>query len=162
MTCQQKEVFDGVGLKQLTHLDSKHNIGQDYIIGEKGKNYNTSTGASACTGNNLILIANIIESGIVAKTRMEVEQYGGQVSRKEDLWTPSAILDSISILFRFRLQILIELLSVQLCLLLPSTENKNRIILHQESVSQMGSCLDSASWGLLLHHSRAIQTFQQI
>jgi len=112
--------------------------------------------ASACTGNNLILIANIIESGTVAKTRMEVEQYGGQVSRKEDLWTPSAILDSISILFRFRLQILIELLSVQLCLLLPSTENKNRIILHRESVSHMGSCLDSASWGLLLHHSRAI------
>ena len=69
----------------------------------------------------LILIANIIESGTVAKTRMEVEQYGGQVSRKEDLWTPSAILDSISILFRFRLQILIELLSVQLCLLLTST-----------------------------------------
>jgi len=89
----------------------------------------------------LILIANIIESGTVAKTRMEVEQYGGQVSRKEDLWTPSAILDNISILFRFRLQILIELLSVQLCLLLPSIENKNRIILHQESVSQMGSCL---------------------
>jgi hypothetical protein len=36
---------------------------------------------------------------------MELAQYGGQVSRKEDLWTPSAILDSISILFRFRLQI---------------------------------------------------------
>ena len=103
----------------------------------------------------LILIVNIIESGTVAKTNMEAEQYGGQLSRKEDLWTPSAILDSISILFRFRLQILIELLSVQLCLLLTSTENKNRIILHQESVSQMGSCLDSASWGLLLHHLRA-------
>jgi len=102
----------------------------------------------------LTLIVNIIESGTVAKTKTEVEQYGGQVSRKEDLWTPSAILDSISILFRFRLQILIALLSVQLCLVL-STENTSRIILHQENVSRMGSCLDSASWGLLLHHLRA-------
>ena len=47
MTCQWKEVFDGVGLKQLTHLDSKHNIGQDYIIGGKSKNYNTSTSPNA-------------------------------------------------------------------------------------------------------------------
>ena len=43
MTCQWKEVFDGAGLKQLTHLDLKHNIGQDYIIDRNSKNYNTST-----------------------------------------------------------------------------------------------------------------------
>ena len=47
MTCQWKEVFDGVGLKQLTHLDLKHNIGQDYIIGGNSKNYNTSTSPNA-------------------------------------------------------------------------------------------------------------------
>ena len=90
---------------------------------------------------NLILIVNTSVSGTVAKIKMEAEQYGGQAFRKEDLWTPSAILNSISILFRFRMQSLIELLSVQLCSLLTSRENKNRNILHQESASQMGSCL---------------------
>jgi hypothetical protein len=47
------------------------------------------------------------------------------------------------------------LLSVQLCLPLTTTANKSRIILHQESVSQMGS----AYWGLLLHHLLATLTF---
>ena len=40
-------MFNGVGLKQLTYLDSKHNIGWDYIIDEKSKNYNACTSLDA-------------------------------------------------------------------------------------------------------------------